>query len=426
MKVKINLGNEQSVKLAFSYPNKPGSKQNLAQTILHWSEQMLERDGLAAKGANAKVIVIEKEEEIDLKTETKIAGDLAVYNEEQIILNETQVYLELEGDNNLQADFAIYAERLPRLLAIGLKALNDVFPTLRDEGKWDPENTGKWRFFLPLGLPMVKQKSLQFFHYPPIRLLDPMQDYLEDPVPVRWEELLMANGIKTQAQTRLYETVIDATPIAAPDDQGSKYIPEPNDFKHGLIPIEYFTEYQKSLVELLLNDSDSESEFTIPIVIYGSHPRQEFEAVFLPKLEEGEKPRLGVNKTVIANIIPGKKTAVLAANHPYRFYAAGQISKTNPKEYFVGCGKLVPDDQRSPKDATPESIMKADLASARWQILMAEDPSLDPKKLIDSCIDYWDEEAQSDQINNLIAHQGSLYYPDPKSESLEFEFKVKL
>jgi len=397
MKVIINLGNEESVKLAFSFPNIPGSEQDLAQTILHWSEQMLERDGLIHKGAQAEVRI-----------------------------NEGQYYLDLKGNNKLTADFSIYAERLPRLLAIGLKALNEVFPTLKDTGRWDPEKTGKWRFFLPLGLPMVKQKSLQFFHYPPIRLLNPMQNYLEDPVPVRWEELLIANGVKTKAETRLYETVIDATPIAAPDDQGSSKSDIAEKFKTGLIPIEYFAEYQKSLVELLLNDSHSESKFTIPIVIYGSHPRKEFEAVFLPKLEAGEEPRLGVNKTVIANIIPGKKTPVLAANHPYRFYAAGQINESKPNEYYVGCGKLVPDSERNPKYETPESIMKADLASARWQILMAEDPSQDPQKLIKSCIDYWNADAQLEQVNNLVAHQGSLFYPDPNSESLEFEFKVPL
>jgi len=249
-----------------------------------------------------------------------------------------------------------------------------------------------------------------------------MQNYLEDPVPVRWEELLIANGVKTKAETRLYETVIDATPIAAPDDQGSSKSDIAEKFKTGLIPIEYFAEYQKNLVELLLNDSDKNSEFTIPVVVYGSHPRDQFEAIFL----EGTGQKLGVNKVAIAEIIPGKKTPVLAANHPYRFYAAGQINESKPNEYYVGCGKLVPDSERNPKYETPESIMKADLASARWQILMAEDPSQDPQKSIDFCINYWNDDAQLEQVNNLVAHQGSLFYPDPNSESLEFEFKVPL
>ena len=328
MKVKINLGNEESVKLAFSYPNIPTKKQSLADTVLHWCEQMLERDGFKAKVVKAEIIIQEKDEQIEVKSKEAVVGPVNV--EAKINLSKSHVYLQLEGDETLAADFAIYAERLPKLLNIGLKALNDVFPKLDKDGKWDPEDTGKWRFFLPLGLPMVKQKSLQFFHYPPIRLLDPMQDYLQDPVPVRWEELLMANGLITKAQTRFYETVIDATPIAAPDDQGSKVPKNKDKFKYGLIPIEYFTQYQKDLVELLLNDSAFDSEFTIPIVIYGKHPREEFETVFLK--DTGQK--LGINKVAIAEIIPGKKTAVLAANHPYRFYAQGQIGD-NPNKVRI-------------------------------------------------------------------------------------------
>ena len=34
---------------------------------------------------------------------------------------------------------------------------------------------------------MLNQKALLFFHYPPIRLLDTNEDYLNDPVPVRWK-----------------------------------------------------------------------------------------------------------------------------------------------------------------------------------------------------------------------------------------------
>ena len=421
MKTIINLGDEASVKLAFSYPNIQTKETSLEETVLHWCEQMLERDGLKTKGALAKVIVRKKDEEIKLKSKETISSALSINTETQINLSQSHVYLELEGVDNLSPDFAIYAERLPGLLNIGLKAHQDVFPVLEKEGKWDPENTGKWRFFLPLGLPMVKQKSLQFFHYPPIRLLDPMQDYLEDPVPVRWEELLMANGLITQAQARLYETVVDATPIAAPDDQGSKTPKDKNKFKYGLIPIEYFTQYQQDLVTLLLNESINDSEFTIPIVIYGKHPREEFEAVFLPKSEAGDKPILGINKVTTVEIIPGKKTAVLAANHPYRFYAQGQIDDDNPEEYFVGSGKLAP----GKKDGVT-AVMKADLAADRWQILMADNPSKDPQALIDECISYWNNEDLSEQVNNLVAHQGSLFYPDPSSESLEFEFKVAL
>lgn len=417
MKLSINLGDEPSVKLAFSYPNIPTHKQTLSDTVLHWCTQMLERDGLTKKGVKADVIIQKKDKQIEIKKQAIDKKIGSINTDTTINFSQSHVYLQLEGDESLAEDFAIYAERLPKLLHIGLKALNDVFPKLDKADKWDPENTGKWRFFLPLGLPLVKQKSLQFFHYPPIRLLDPMQNYLQDPVPVRWEELLMANGLVTKAQTRLYETVIDSTPIAAPDDQGSKVPKDKKKYKYGLIPIEYFTQYQKDLVKLLLNESTFDSEFTIPIVIYGKHPREEFETVFLKDSEQ----KLGINKVAIAEIIPGKKTAVLAANHPYRFYAQGQIDDKQPNEYFVGCGKLAPGTKEG-----VTAVMKADLAAARWQILMADNPSKDPQSLIEECENYWEDEALTEQVNNLVAHQGSLFYPDPDSESLEFEFKVAL
>src|SRR5205823_1550959 len=111
--------------------------------------------------------------------------------------------------------------------------------------KWDPQGAG-WRFFLPLGMPLLNQRSLQFFHYPPIRLLETMQDYLNDPVPVRWEELLAANGVAAEAERPLYEAVVDATPIAAPDDQGTQTLPDGTTVH--LIPIDYFHEYQKAQV----------------------------------------------------------------------------------------------------------------------------------------------------------------------------------
>ena len=151
-------------------------------------------------------------------------------------------------------------------------------------------------------------------------------------------------------------------------------------------------------------------------MIYGKHPREEFKTVFLKDTDQ----KLGINKVAIAEIIPGKKTAVLAANHPYRFYAQGQIGDNSNKN-FVGSGELAPG-----KKEGVTAVMKADLAAARWQILMADNPNKNPHDLIEECITYWNDEALSEQVNNLVVHQGSLFYPDPNSESLEFEFKVPL
>lgn len=290
--------------------------------------------------------------------------------------------------------------------------MTTVIPKLKEEGKWDPENTGQWRFFLPHGLAMVSQRSLQFFHYPPIRLLDTMQDYLDDPVPVRWAELLEANGVKNDQEAWLYETVVDATPIAAPDDQGSKKSSK-GDKHWGLIPIQYFPDYQKAMVKLLLNKSPTHSGHTIPIVVYGSHPREIFQDLYL-----GDH-KLGVNVAGTAEIIPGMKTPVLGVNHPYRFYAQAQIDDDNPSAGYVGSGKIVPKNCEG-----VVKLMKKDLAAARWQVLIANNPSLDPQALIQECEAYWDAPEQAADVCRLVLHEGSLLYPN--LPALDFTYRLSL
>jgi hypothetical protein len=371
----ISLGSADRLTLLFSYPNDPNSSETLADTILHWLSQTLQRDGLTERGASAAV---------------RVEG--------------TSYFLDLDGPPLVAERFPEYFKRLPQLLSNGWDALTNIVPRLQAEGKWDPEKTGQWRFFLPLGLAMLSQRSLQFFHYPPIRLLNAMRDYLKDPVPDRWAELLEANGVASDAEAWLYETVVDATPIAAPDDQGSKKAGDPH---WGLIPIQYFTQYQRAQVNLLLNTAPNTDDHTIPIVVYGNHPNDVFSQLY--------GVRLGVNVATTAKIIPGKTTAVLGANHPYRFYATAQIGNRSN----VGSGKILP---KNCQDAV--SIMAQDLIVARWQKVMADDPSRDPQAVLSECTKYWHDSKRAAQICALVQHQGSLCYPDPKS--LNFQFNLSL
>jgi hypothetical protein len=368
----ISLGAKDRLTDLFSYPNIHGSDESLADTIAHWFRQTLNRDGLENAGATATV---------------RVEGET--------------FYLDLDGPPALAAFFDTYGKRLPKFLDAGQQALT-VIPQLQAQGKWDPQKTGKWRFFLPLGLAMLNQRCLQFFHYPPIRLLDPMRDYLNDPVPVRWTELLRANQIPTDEATWLYQTVIDATPIAAPDDQGSA---PGGDKTWGLIPIQYFPDYQRAMVSLLLNRAPGKAGYTIPVVVYGAHPRDIFEKLYNVKL--------GVNVVATAEIIPGTKTAVLGANHPYVFYGVAQSFAT------VGSGEILPLNAQQIAD----TIIK-DLVVARWQVLMARDPSRDPRAVLDECNAYWADPERNGDICSLILHQGSLYYPD--QNSLQFRYRWTL
>jgi hypothetical protein len=382
----IYLGAEDRLKLLYSYPNSPDGTWSLATTILHWFNLTLERDGMAALQARASVRV-------------EGPDHLPAY------------FLDLEGPSEAAQKFPEYGRRLPQFLANGWDALN-VIPRIKAAGKWDPDPDADpgyrpWRFFLPMGMAMVSQKSLQFFHYPPIRLLETFQDYLYDPVPFRWNELLIANGVSRAADLPLYQTVMDATPIAAEDDQGSKESSK-GDPKWGLIPIQYFPDYQRAQVNLLLNSASSSDYYTIPIVVYGGHPKSIFSELYGVKM--------GVNVAATANIVPGKKTPVLGANHPYLFY---YIAQSKGSDAGVGSGTLI---AANCQEAV--SIMKQDLVVARWQTVMAADPSQNPQTILADATQYWNDGARAAQVCGLVEHQASLLYPDPKS--LDFEFQISL
>jgi len=378
MTVTIPLGDAERVGQLYSWPNVPHSDESLADTVTHWFSLTLERDGLAAAGATASC-----------------RTDAA----------ETYV-LDLDGPPALAAQLSGYQARLPAFLDLGWQALTTVIPKIKAAGAWDPSPDPEpppyrpWRFFLPHGMTLLNQKSVQFFHYPPIRLLEGTQDYLQDPVPVRCAELLSANGV-ADADLPFFNRVLDATPIAAEDDQGSK---KGGDKEWGLIPIQSFHDYQRALLGLLLTSPPGVDGYTYPVVVYGAHPRATFEQLYDVKL--------GVNRATTAEITPGRKTPVLGANHPYMFYAAAQGT--------VGSGHF----QSASACARAVTVMQGDLVACRWQKLMSDDPSQDPVAMVEECTKYWQDPARAGEICALARHQASLYYASPTS--LQFTFNTSL
>jgi hypothetical protein len=371
----IELGAQQRLELLFSYPNSSNHIEPLEQTILHWFQLTLERDRLAVRGAKAEV---------------RVKG--------------SNYSLELTGPPELAASFRVYQERFLKLLDNGWEVLTHVIPRIKAEGRWDPDpETSKpyrpWRFFLPLGTALVHQRALQFFHYPPIRLLEECRDYLDDPVPARCEQLLHQNGVPME-EVHLYESIVDAVPIAAEDEQGSKWRTKKKENPY-LIPIHDFVGYQKAQVELLLNPAPNNPGYTIPIVVYGLHPREIFQQLYGVQLD--------VNAVATAEILPGRKTPVLATNHPYNFYATAQGGDA------IGSGRLL---RHKRIDAT--KLMISDLSAARWQMVMAEDPSQDPQAVFKACKEFWESPEQRGRVEALVLHQGSLHYP--AKDSLAFGF----
>ncbi len=351
---QVSLGTAERLTQLFAYPNIPGSSQTLGDTIAHWFGQTLERDGLTAQGAQFNV-------QFDASGGT----------------------LNLIGPPPISNDLLAYRTRLPQFLQNGWSALTTDIPAIKAAKLWDPQNDG-WRFMLPLGMAMVRHRALQLFHYPPMNLLNPSQDYLDDAVPVRCDELLQANGVTDPGELFLLSRVIDCAPIAASDNQGGN-------ISKTVAPTDYFANYQKAQLALLLNVAATDPSFTIPLVVYGGPAKTVFQELF--------GVTLGVNQATTIQILPGLTTPVLGANHPYYFYAEAQGYNT------VGDGKMI-----AAQCAAAATLMVQDLVAARWLATMANDPSQNPQTVLAAASAYWNTPAQAAAICAMVQHEGSLYY----------------
>ena len=340
-------------------------------------------------------------------------------------------------DGPSEEENARYAVRLPGLLQIGWEAWERVENVVKPSGAWDPSGTDEWRFFLTLGVGIANFRTLQMFHYPPARLLNPLQDSMHDPVTARCRDLLEANGVRydrtdnTNNQTRLYETRINSTPIAAPDDQGTPKAPylngvQPNPVSESYIPIEYFTEFQQKMIQLYLHPHPTVSGYTIPMIVYGRTPRMQLAgewmgpdcAAILQMLpSRATSPHEMMLSRVSVDTADYLRTPVLGSNHPYLFFAMAQINDAAGLD--VGCAKLNPGNiDRC------ISVMQDDLAVTRWQVSMAEDPSQNPWDVINAGKQYWRHEDQLMDVCALIWRQASLYYAPDDPLGNHFTFNI--
>lgn len=368
----VPLGTGDTLAQLYSYPNTPGNSATatatLLDTIAHWFGQTLQRDGLTALGAQFNVQV-----------------------------DGTQYALHLIGPPPISNDLLAYVSRLPRFLQNGWGALTTAIPSIQAANLWDPQHNG-WRFMLPLGMAMVRHRALQLFHFPPMNLLNPSRDYLDDSVPVRCDELLQANGVTDPGDLFLLSRVVDCAPIAAGDDQGSYISPT-------MTPTDYFADYQRSQIALLLNVWAANPLYSIPLVVYGGPAKVVFQELY--------GVTLGVNQATTVEILPGATTPVLGANHPYYFYAEAQGFDT------VGDGKMI-----AAQCPAATQLMVQDLTAARWLATMAGDPSQNPQAALTAATAYWNDPAQAAAVCALVQHEGSLYYQN--GSPADFSFPTSL
>ncbi len=319
--VTIDLGTETTLKVLYSYPNSPSSDESLADTIEHYLNQRLQRDTIGNASASVSI-------NSDGDYEATLSGN----------------------DDNISD----YQSQISTFLANGELAAKAVVE-LKNKKLW---NEDEWRFFLPLGLSIVNQRSVQLLHFPPDYSL-PEQNYLDSKTSQRWEKLLVLNEVAADDVT-LYESILDVAPIAAPASAGSTLSKTYSAFEP----------YVVNMLPLLL-DIDEGNSNALPIVAYGGPVRSWVKSYF-------EIENFGVNSFDTVTI-DNVAAPILGANHPsYIWYTKDQ-------------GR-----------AAAMNVMQEDLISACWQAKMGATPSLDGASTLANCSSYWQERPMTVCINMEI------------------------
>ncbi len=305
--VSIPLGDTQLLTTLFSYPNSDNG-ESLEQTIEHYLNQRIERDLI-----------------VDGSVDVTVTGD-----------NYTAV---ISGDS---ASVDNYKGQITTFLDNGTLAAKAV-TELKAAGKW---NDSEWRMFLPLGLSIVNQRSVQLLHFPPDYSL-PEQDYLNSKTSKRWEELLELNSVAATDVT-LYESILDVAPIAAPASAGSSLSDT----------YSYFEPYVLQQLPLLL-DIDEGKDSALPVVAYGGPVRTWVSDYY--GLQD-----FGVNSYNTIKVTDTIDAPILGANHPsYIWYA-----KDNGRDAAM-------------------KVMGQDLVSACWQASMGANPGQQGEVVLQNCTSYW-------------------------------------
>ncbi|KAE8756100.1 hypothetical protein FSO04_30825 [Paraburkholderia madseniana] len=272
MATSLDLGDEEHVRLLYSYPNNFNEvgflKQTLEETIEIWVGWTLKRDGFTGAATVA------------------ILGG--------------RVMLTLSGDGE-----GAYGQLLPDYLAAGALALQGSI-ALNGASKW----RYNWRFLLPHGLAMVRHRSIQLLHFPPDYVLEKDQDYLNAHTTTRWASLLVENGA-VEADTMQYQTIIDIAPIAAPSDAGRDL--------QGIY--DSYTGYITDLMKLWLPRTDGSVR---PMVAFGAPVKQWLKSVYGIDLAVLTTKPLQVNG--------GPLVQVLGSNHPSFIYNAAKQQPDEPPQ----------------------------------------------------------------------------------------------
>lgn len=344
--------NAQDPTMPAYYATKVGFPQTLQQSIEKFTQTSLDRDALPVTAT--------------------------------VAVTATGATITLSGDDSAALEKAKnYASMLPSFMSAGNAglgwqgALNCQSDTAGTAKCWDPApGKSPWAFYLPLGLPLVSQKTVMLLNYPPSDALC-SGDYLSNFTMARWKTVLQRVGI---VDPLLYENIVDVHPIAAPGSGQSGSIALTTSYFLKQMP----PNYDQDMLDLMLTIKATAggATTTIPLQVAGSDALSAWAT--MTGLTSVKPGAVGTYSRV-----GGTSTPWVATNHPdvttYQMckgdssddsvaVAAGHTSSTATATYV--------DDQ-----LVEDELL--DLRAACTLKSLAENPGMDPKVAMAQCEAEW-------------------------------------
>jgi len=213
-------------------------------------------------------------------------------------------------------------------------------------GKW----SAKWKFLLPLGLPLEVGNAVEIMDFPPLSLIK-KQDYLNSKTTNRWWELLQLNGVAPVDLAR-YSCIVDIVPVAAPASDGKAL--DLSGIYEGP-----FDDYSLALLELFSDRSNSNRRR--PLMALGAPIRKWIQRLW--------SQSLGILDVSTLKLPSGEAAPVIASNHPSFFFYAASAYDEQP-------------DADAKNLAAGLEVMKQDIVAAAWHAELGTRPDTDPAQAL--------------------------------------------
>lgn len=333
---QIRVGTKKEAELLFAYPNEGHELDSLEQTAGHYMRDSLQRE--AAGITNVYVAMA--------------GADLVV-----------------SFDHPDASVGGLIAARYQGFFALGLKGFA-LCGDFQQTGKW----SAKWKFLLPLGLPLEFGSAVEIMDFPPLSLIK-KQDYLNSKTTNRWWELLQLNGVAAVDLAR-YSCIVDIVPVAAPASDGKAL--DLSGIYEGP-----FDDYSLALLELFSDRSNSNRRR--PLMALGAPIRKWIQRLW--------NQSLGILDVSTLKLPSGESAPVIASNHPSFFFYAASAYDGQP-------------DANAKNLAAGLEVMKQDIVAAAWHAELGTRPDSDPAQALAASKAAW--AAREAELIELVHKQAGI------------------